>query len=371
MVFPYPVSHEFDALGEDEIPIVVLGVVLALFDQLPVFVAFVLFWCVAQGVHIGDNPDHLVGGEEPIGNALPQRISIERLAKIALVGDILGFRGCSGETDVSGGGEVVEDVAPCGILVGAATMALVNDDEVEEIGGGTVCRSASTPPFLSRPDKGRDRSRSSSSPRDWRSVHAFAERGEVLLNGLIHENVAVCEEEDELLGLRLPQPPNDLEGGVSLSRACRHDKENALSARCYDRDGPIDGHLLVVVRLFVRRITVVRLGDDAELLGLGEPLPLFVNGPQLFVRRKVINLPRDGLGDSGPVVDEKSVPVGAVRKTGHRASRHRQEPAVARGRFQKCSASPPERRGADSAGHRNRNRHASVHLWLRDSQSAW
>ena len=50
------------------------------------------------------------------------------------VGDVFGLLGRGGEADLGGGGEVLEDLAPGGILGGAAAVALVDDDQVEEAG---------------------------------------------------------------------------------------------------------------------------------------------------------------------------------------------------------------------------------------------
>ena len=50
------------------------------------------------------------------------------------VGDVLGLLRRGGQADLRGAGEVVEDLAPGGILGGAAAVALVDDDQVEEAG---------------------------------------------------------------------------------------------------------------------------------------------------------------------------------------------------------------------------------------------
>jgi hypothetical protein len=50
------------------------------------------------------------------------------------VGDVLRFLGRGGQADLGGAGEVVEDLAPGGVFGGAAAMAFVDDDQVEEVG---------------------------------------------------------------------------------------------------------------------------------------------------------------------------------------------------------------------------------------------
>ena len=55
-------------------------------------------------------------------------------------------------------------------------------------------------------------------------VHHLAKRGEVLLHGLIDKDVAIRQKEDALARLGLPQTPDDLECGVGLAGAGRHDQ---------------------------------------------------------------------------------------------------------------------------------------------------
>ena len=64
---------------------------------------------------------------------MPQGVGVERVTKVFAVGDVLGFLGRGGKADLGGGGEVFEDLAPRGIIGGAAAVTLVDDDEIEEI----------------------------------------------------------------------------------------------------------------------------------------------------------------------------------------------------------------------------------------------
>ncbi len=92
--------------------------------------------------------------------------------------------------------------------------------------------------------------------------HRGAERAEVVHHGLVDEDVAVGEEEDALLPPGLPQPPDDLEGGVGLAGAGGHHEQDAVLALGDRLDGPVDGDALVVARLLAARIGVVVLEDD-------------------------------------------------------------------------------------------------------------
>ncbi len=77
---------------------------------------------------------------------------------------------------------------------------------------------------------------------------AGAERAEVVHHRLVDQDVAVGEEEDALLAAGLPQPPDDLEGGVGLAGAGRHDQQDAVLALGDGLDRGVDGVDLVVAR---------------------------------------------------------------------------------------------------------------------------
>ena len=78
--------------------------------------------------------DDLVGSEKAVADALLERVGVDRLAEVVDVGDVFGLLGRGGEADLRGGGKVFEDFAPGGILRGAAAVAFVDDDQVEEAG---------------------------------------------------------------------------------------------------------------------------------------------------------------------------------------------------------------------------------------------
>ena len=65
----------------------------------------------------------------------------------------------------------------------------------------------------------------------------------------------------------LPQPPDDLERGVGLAGAGRHDEQDAVLALGDGLDRRVDGVDLVVARGLAAAVVVVVLKDD--LLGSG------------------------------------------------------------------------------------------------------
>ena len=62
------------------------------------------------------------------------------------VGDVFRLLRRGGEADLGGGGEVFENLAPGGILGRAAAVALVDDDEVEEVRARIRERASGVPP---------------------------------------------------------------------------------------------------------------------------------------------------------------------------------------------------------------------------------
>src|SRR5207249_7748051 len=69
-----------------------------------------------------------------VGDALSERISVNRVAEIIDVGNIFRFLRRGGQANVGGTGKLFEDLAPVGVLGGAAAMAFIDDNKVEEIG---------------------------------------------------------------------------------------------------------------------------------------------------------------------------------------------------------------------------------------------
>ena len=95
--------------------------------------------------------------------------------------------------------------------------------------------------------------------------HRRAKRPEVIDHGLVDQNVAVGQKQDALLAARLPKPPNDLEGGIGLAGAGRHDQQDAVVALGDGLHGGVDGIDLVVTRRFAAAVVKIVLKDD--LLG--------------------------------------------------------------------------------------------------------
>ena len=76
---------------------------------------------------------HLERRQEAVVDAVLERVDVDRLAEVGVGVDVVLALGRGGQAELHGGREVVEDAAPVAFVVRAAAMALVDDDEVEEV----------------------------------------------------------------------------------------------------------------------------------------------------------------------------------------------------------------------------------------------
>lgn len=178
--------------------------------------------------------------------------------------------------------EVVEHVTPGRVIGSTAAMAFVDHNQIEEVGWELAVDLL---PLLTASHGLIECQIDFVVLLDLTVgdlVHHFAKGREVLLHGLVDQDVAVRQEENAFLGLCLPQPPDDLEGGVGLASTSSHDQQHALLALGNSFDGAVDGHALIVARLLATAISVERLLDKLDGGGFNKPLPLLVKRPQII-----------------------------------------------------------------------------------------
>ena len=76
--------------------------------------------------------DDFVRSEEAVLDALLERVRVDRLAEVVDVRDVFGLLGRGRQADLGCRGEVIKNLAPGGVLGGAAAVALIDDDQVEK-----------------------------------------------------------------------------------------------------------------------------------------------------------------------------------------------------------------------------------------------
>ena len=74
-----------------------------------------------------------VGREEAIVNALLEAVGVNWVAEIEVGVLVVLAQRRGGHAELVGRFKVFENLAPVGIFLGAAAMALVHDDEIEEV----------------------------------------------------------------------------------------------------------------------------------------------------------------------------------------------------------------------------------------------
>ncbi len=182
------------AQGDD--PLEVLGVVLLVGDGLTEAVELTPGGAPAGGVVGGDDAVDAVGGEEAVFDPLAQAVLVDRVAEVAVGGAVVGALRRGGHAELVSQLEVVEDFAPVALVFGAAAVAFVDDDQVEEVGRvlaveagaalvageGLVGGEVEFAPVVDH------------APLDLPA--RVAEGGEGLVFRVVHENVAVGEVED-------------------------------------------------------------------------------------------------------------------------------------------------------------------------------
>jgi hypothetical protein len=97
-------------------------------------------------------------------------------------------------------------------------------------------------------------------------------------HGLVDEDVAVGQEQHPAHLPRLPQPPDDLEGGVRLAGARRHHQEQPVFSLGDVLDSSVHRHTLVITRRLPVNLFVVVLEHYILVLFI-QPLPLPVSAP--------------------------------------------------------------------------------------------
>ena len=322
-------GHQLGAFVEHQGAVEVFEVVDAVFDLVAVPVELPLLGAIAFHIPVDMDLDDLVGRQEAVENALFQGVGIDRLSEVMDVGNVTGFLGCGGQADLCGRGEVFQDFPPGRILGRAAPVAFVDHDQVEEAGreftenllvflrpGDRLIEAEVD--LVGRVDAalfvdgGGQVLGGPVRPLDGFGVgrelgHRRTEGPEVVDHGLIDQHVAVGQEQDALFAACLPQPPDDLKGGVGLAGSRGHDQQDAVSALGDGLDGGVDGVDLIVAGRLAAAVVKIVLKND--LLGFGrQALPGAIARPQVTRWRKGLQGERGFLGSVALVRSWKTKP---------------------------------------------------------------
>ena len=133
---------------------------------------------------------------------------------------------------------------------------------------------------------------------------------------LIHEDVAIGEEQNAFFAAGFPQPPDDLEGGVGFARASGHHQQKTLLTFGDFLNGAVGGDALVIARFAPTAVVEIGLGNQVNLLRLTQAFPLLIKSPQVFIGGELgeRQFAFDGLGQAGAVMEQKAIAIGTDGK---------------------------------------------------------
>ena len=111
----------------------ILLIVDPVFDLQAMLVDHTALRSPAGQVFVHIDAHHFVWRQKTIVNALPERIGVDRRAKVVDIGDIFGFFGRRRQADLRRCAEVFENLPPVRIFRRTAAMALVDHDQVKKL----------------------------------------------------------------------------------------------------------------------------------------------------------------------------------------------------------------------------------------------
>ena len=192
-------GHLVDAVLQDDVGIVIAVVVDAVRDRVAEIIQLIPARPPAVG-DIGLNVDDLEGSEKAVLNPLLQAVGIHRIAEIRNVGNVFRLFGRGRHADLGSRGKILQDSAPAALLLGRTAVTLVYDDEVKEIRFeklGKMLLIVVAHQLLIQGEIDLVGSNGAGVvPGNIDLVNDLLQRGEVLLDGLIHQDVAVGQVEN-------------------------------------------------------------------------------------------------------------------------------------------------------------------------------
>ena len=273
-------------LINDEVLVVVLGIVLTVINLIAVDIPLSRCGTPAFQIFVQTDTENFVRRKETVVDTLLQTVCIDGFAEVRDIGYLFRFLRRSRHADLGGAVEVFEYSAPAGILLGTATVTLIDDNKVEEIRLECTERLfiLITGQLLI---KGQIQLIGAVQLFALDFRHDLCKRLEVLLHGLVDKNVAVSKEQDLFLSAGFPKAMNNLERSISLASAGRHNEENAVLPTGNRINGAVDGDALIVARGLITQLEIVRLGNKLFLLRR-EMLVADVPLPEIIRRGKLL-----------------------------------------------------------------------------------
>ena len=238
------------------------------------------------------NLAHLERSQEAVVDAVLERVDEYRLAEVAVGVHIVLALGRGREAELHCRGEVVHDAAPVALVVRAAAMALVYDDEIEEVGWIFAEIRAGMPAFIGRPaheslEDGEEEAAVlrhlallADILRGYPHQRVLREGGEGV-EGLVGEDIAVGQKQDawppgrlapllpiDQVPAAVEQLPCDLEGDEGLARARGQSQQDAPLSGGDGIQHPFDGDVLVITGWMAAAFVLERHGFEPVAPGV-------------------------------------------------------------------------------------------------------
>jgi len=217
----------FGARAQRDDALEILGVILIVGNLAPEAVEFALARPPPGGVIVRDDAVHAIGRQEAVRDALRQRVGIERRAEIGVGVPVIIPERRRRHAELIGRLEIVQNVSPVAVVARAAAVALIDDDQVEEV--RRIFPIQTRPSFVAG-DGLVDREIDVAAMADFAILDLeprVAKWRKGLGHRVVDENVAIGEEQDfgfagvaALVPTGSPQPPSDLECHRGLAGAC-------------------------------------------------------------------------------------------------------------------------------------------------------
>ena len=308
-------GYLLDSILDDDIVIVIAVGINPVRDFFSVDV-FLPFARAPAFPNVGHDIDDFKWSKETVLNPFFQAVCIDRFAKVAEVGDILGFLGGSRHTDLRGGLKILQNSAPATFLFRRTSVTLINNDEIKEI----RCKQFAEMFLIVLAYQLLIQREIYLMGSDGAFVilcyinfmDDLFQRCKILLDGLIDQNVSVSQIENLALHATLQQSVHDLEGSIGLTGACGHNKKNPLLSARNGIHRPVNGDTLVIARRIGILAGIIGLFQDGFLAGCQARF-LLVAGSQLLFRWKFFQADLALLAGQ-EIVLHKTVAIGAIGK---------------------------------------------------------
>jgi len=295
----------------------VLGLILVVGNLAAETVEITLAGAPPSGIPTADDAVDSIRSEETVLDPLSKTVLVERIPKIAIgIAIVLAQRRC-GHAQLVGRCEVLQDLAPVAFIAGAAAVALVHDDEVEEIRRIRLVKPGPALVFRNGLVDGEVHFTALVRLAVLDLPTGIAKGSEDLILGIVNQDVAVGQVENpgtpvfaETVPAAIPKLPADLKCNHGLAGAGRHGQQHPSIPLKDGLHRSIDGDFLVIAWALAGEV-VERAQQLFGCSVIPNALRASQTAPKIVRRRKRIEF---RLNSGQKVELDNAVTIGGVGK---------------------------------------------------------